>query len=281
MWDAESSTPHWLRGERYQHFGARNYDPASCIFLQPDPLAEKYYGFSPYNYCAGDPVNLVDPEGSSLSTHTDAFGNIVAVYNDGDLGVYRHNGDREYTKNDLDKLYSKSTSAGGTKMGESVQIFSFATNAGDADTSIRIDFNSMELTYAVQSIIDAKPSLTEYMKNAQSKGIWDLKEQEKYKNRGSLLFGKYASPRDAGNFAAGYFSASRGVFSPVIDFGYGFYNISGNDKTRTCINASLFLGTPLPISSKGVAFVLIGHFGEDKISRLSQKAGKQYYRRTH
>jgi hypothetical protein len=28
-----------------------------------DPLAEKYYHLSPYAYCAGDPANLVDPDG--------------------------------------------------------------------------------------------------------------------------------------------------------------------------------------------------------------------------
>ena len=28
-----------------------------------DPLAEKYYPISPYAYCSGNPVNLVDPEG--------------------------------------------------------------------------------------------------------------------------------------------------------------------------------------------------------------------------
>ena len=58
--------PRWLRGERYQHFGARAYDPLSCIFMQTDPLAEKYYGFSPYAYCGGNPVNLVDPDGKEI-----------------------------------------------------------------------------------------------------------------------------------------------------------------------------------------------------------------------
>ncbi len=28
-----------------------------------DPMAEKYYGISPYAYCAGDPINLIDPTG--------------------------------------------------------------------------------------------------------------------------------------------------------------------------------------------------------------------------
>lgn len=28
-----------------------------------DPKAESFYHISPYTYCAGDPVNLVDPDG--------------------------------------------------------------------------------------------------------------------------------------------------------------------------------------------------------------------------
>ena len=32
-------------------------------FTTMDPLAEKYYSISPYAYCAGNPVNLVDPDG--------------------------------------------------------------------------------------------------------------------------------------------------------------------------------------------------------------------------
>ena len=35
-------------------------------FSTIDPLAEKYYHLSPYAYCAGDPVNLVDPDGDTL-----------------------------------------------------------------------------------------------------------------------------------------------------------------------------------------------------------------------
>ena len=55
-WDAASGTQQWLRGERWQHFGARAYDPATCIWTGIDPLAEKYPGVSPYAYCKGDPI---------------------------------------------------------------------------------------------------------------------------------------------------------------------------------------------------------------------------------
>ena len=44
-------------------FGARMYDPATASWLSQDPMAEKYPSLSPYSYCAGDPVNLVDPDG--------------------------------------------------------------------------------------------------------------------------------------------------------------------------------------------------------------------------
>ena len=47
-------------------FGARFYDPATAIFLQQDPLAEKYYNISPYAYCANNPVNFVDPDGRDI-----------------------------------------------------------------------------------------------------------------------------------------------------------------------------------------------------------------------
>ena len=45
-------------------FGARLFDVAGVpMWTSVDPLAEKFYPFTPYNYCAGDPVNKVDPDG--------------------------------------------------------------------------------------------------------------------------------------------------------------------------------------------------------------------------
>ena len=47
-------------------FGARQYDPALPRWLTMDPLAEKYYGASPYMYCVGNPVCMVDPLGRDM-----------------------------------------------------------------------------------------------------------------------------------------------------------------------------------------------------------------------
>jgi RHS repeat-associated protein len=44
----------------------RLYDARVGRWLSVDPLFEKYVGMSPYNYCAGNPVMMVDPDGRKL-----------------------------------------------------------------------------------------------------------------------------------------------------------------------------------------------------------------------
>ena len=56
----------WNSSAGLYDFGARIYDPFTASWLSPDPLAADYPGISPYAYCAGDPVNLVDPEGKRI-----------------------------------------------------------------------------------------------------------------------------------------------------------------------------------------------------------------------
>ena len=38
-------------------------------------MAEKYYGLSPYNYVAGNPVIATDPDGREISTIVKDLGN--------------------------------------------------------------------------------------------------------------------------------------------------------------------------------------------------------------
>ena len=49
----------------YDH-GARHNDAAIGRWHVMDPLCEKYYDVSPYAYCAGDPVNAIDPDGRKV-----------------------------------------------------------------------------------------------------------------------------------------------------------------------------------------------------------------------
>lgn len=46
-----------------------------------DPKAESFYYISPYTYCAGDPVNLVDPDGEKIEVITNGEIHLWREYN--------------------------------------------------------------------------------------------------------------------------------------------------------------------------------------------------------
>jgi len=54
----------------YGYFGARYYDSGLSIWLSVDPMSDKYPSMSPYNYCANNPVILVDPDGRRIFCET-------------------------------------------------------------------------------------------------------------------------------------------------------------------------------------------------------------------
>ena len=59
-------------GLDWYDYGARHYDAALGRFLTVDPLAQKYWQWSPYAYCADNPVNRIDPTGMEWVNPKDA-----------------------------------------------------------------------------------------------------------------------------------------------------------------------------------------------------------------
>ena len=55
-----------INGLDMYDFGARHLDSATAGWSTIDPLAEKYYGISPYAYCAGNPILYTDPNGKEI-----------------------------------------------------------------------------------------------------------------------------------------------------------------------------------------------------------------------
>ena len=66
-----------MHGLNTYDYGARQYNPVTGRWDRVDPLAEKYYPFTPYSYCMGDPVNKIDPDGRDWLLVT---GNAVCWY---------------------------------------------------------------------------------------------------------------------------------------------------------------------------------------------------------
>ena len=59
------------KGLNWYDYGARHYDAAVGRFATVDPMAEKYYPWSPYTYCLDNPIKYIDPNG----------GHVVAISN--------------------------------------------------------------------------------------------------------------------------------------------------------------------------------------------------------
>jgi RHS repeat-associated protein len=66
-----------MNGLNEYDYGARRRETGIPVWTTVDPLCEKYYGVSPYAFCAGNPVNRIDPDGRW----------VASVFLQGSIGV--------------------------------------------------------------------------------------------------------------------------------------------------------------------------------------------------
>ena len=107
----------------YHYFGARYYNSDLSLWLSVDPMADKYPSLSPYNYCAWNPMKLVDPDGMEM----DWYEYINKETGNKEIGWTDYHSQEELDDNNIE----------GTYLGQAFVLFegSYDEKLGDKDFS--------------------------------------------------------------------------------------------------------------------------------------------------
>lgn len=152
------------------YYGARYYDPKVSIFLNVDPLAEKYPHISPYTYVANNPINAIDPDGREPEDdHFNKYGKFLYRDNKSTNNIIVHIGKEEYKLSQLDynkKGTLKAVSnvlahyAGEKGMKEYVGVGAFEKGSAYANAYDNIFFNTKALDKGIyDNIYNVKSTL--------------------------------------------------------------------------------------------------------------------------
>ena len=259
-----------MHGLGWYDYGKRFYDPNYRLsFVSIDPLCEKYYSISPYTYCMNNPIKYVDPDG--LSTHTDSLGYVIEVYNDGDMGIYKHYiQSADYKGEGLD-------AKNGTLMGKTQNWDEFISpEDGSVLKETCIQFGKSFDPIIKDMVAKAKEmDLMEIANKSAGGGLFDIKV--KYKNVGALLDGNYVTARSAGNYLAGYNAANGTIMGVGITFDT-FQKLAGALHIKEAAGERLSISEKIDIVLNGTSYGNPPTYGEQyyqfRMSRIGWERAK-------
>lgn len=132
-----------MNGLDWYDYGARHMD--GIRFTTIDPMAEKYYGISPYVYCKDNPIKFIDIKGEKpgdfFISKDEAAKDFGIYYNDNSIRINREFASYIFEIKDCDgiKGYSYSIAAVGDKNGVKPQSEIGANNVATIHTHAAYD----------------------------------------------------------------------------------------------------------------------------------------------
>ena len=201
----------------FSYFGARYYDSdLMTSWLSVDPMADKYPGLSPCNYCAWNPVKLVDPDGEEISEHIDEYGYLIAHYDDGDDGVYVHAKGTTKSQIDIQRERLGNTGGLGLYIGDVME-------------------NKLQESSVIAETVKENSKYVSYYDKVHTGADWDLKNNTETiwgvawnydkANATQTTFScnrfSNANAADVGNYHAGYTGIMAGIGKYILCKGAG------------------------------------------------------------
>ncbi|MBO4588306.1 MAG: hypothetical protein J5711_05310 [Bacteroidales bacterium] len=240
----------------YYYFGARYYNSDLSLWLSVDPMSDKYPSLSPYNYCAWNPMKIVDPNGDTI---------VVNRYGD----VIRND------KTDNSVYLSENN-----KM----------TRLGELGGEIKADYIYSNLLKKNAERAKSMWNPFRFRKLVKTKGDWDLKNNKKTiyglgnDNRTTFLYnGNKMESQDLGNHHFGYVAKAFGLFSEEFILRQaGNYQIkSGTSRSewQTYENIHL-IPKPDPMSTAPIIPQLLPPYGDDPRDQMWIRRGFADYEKS-
>ena len=162
----------------FHYYGSRYYSSEISMWLSTDPRTDKYPSLSPYNYCANNPVKLIDPNGEEiddykllqngdiirLENQTNKTKDVLyATYSNGDINekiepLNLPHGTLGAPDNDIGMEQNRQEEEGMSTMyimlGQNINAAQGLFEFLDANTSNNLEFSLFEFKTSKENIFD-------------------------------------------------------------------------------------------------------------------------------